>query len=261
MHGTCNPNWAPIIWDSKTVLQLRSCSTVTVEVYAATTPHAHGKRPAPGHVSPRGSNAAVHSGDQQNSAASSLVVQQGHELISAVAQQQQNMYQHAGQQTAGDRQDVQLDHSLPEPNKSSASQRFVPAVRQASQDSSDSGQADHTTDAETQSLSKSTQDGLLLTAEVNLDELHVFHQDLAALDVCLPPNTLVLELAEGLCLFPSLDLGSASSDLAPLADTATASLPLVPGSLPAVHPSAAGTDGMPLQGFISDQVSAFWLCK
>ncbi|DBA75736.1 TPA: hypothetical protein ACH3X1_010151 [Trebouxia sp. C0004] len=88
---------------------------------------------------------------------------------------------------------------------------------------------------------------LILTAEVNLDELNVFHQDLAALDVCLPPNTLVLELTEGLCLFPSLDLAGASSDLAPLADTATAKTPLLPGgSLPQHQSAAAADDNMPV---------------
>lgn len=48
------------------------------------------------------------------------------------------------------------------------------------------------------------------SAEVDLNDLIVIQGTLAALDVCLPPNTLVLDLKEGFCVFPSLELQSDS---------------------------------------------------
>ena len=93
---------------------------------------------------------------------------------------------------------------------------------------------------------------LILSAEVNLDELHIFQNDLPALDVCLPPNTLVLELTDGLCLFPSLALHNASSDVAPLADKAAASVPTLPGA--ALQDQMATEHAMPDAGSLTEQV-------
>lgn len=93
---------------------------------------------------------------------------------------------------------------------------------------------------------------LVMTAEINLNELHVFHPDLAALNVCLPPNTLVLELTEGWCLFPSLDVASASGDQAQHANHATANAPDTPGSSTAQELSSAAGFA-PTIGSLSEQ--------
>ena len=61
------------------------------------------------------------------------------------------------------------------------------------------------------------------TAEVNLNDLVAVQGTLAALDVCLPENTLVLELKEGVCLFPSLE--SQSDSLQTAADSQQATTP------------------------------------
>ena len=109
-----------------------------------------------------------------------------------------------------------------------------------------SGSQGHTSEAVSGPL-------LVMTAEINLNELHNFHQDLAALNVCLPPNTLVLELTEGLCLFPSLDVASAAGDQAQHANHATASMPDVAGSSIAQELSpAAGC--APTTSSLSEQV-------
>ena len=97
---------------------------------------------------------------------------------------------------------------------------------------------------------------LVLSAEVNLDELHVFQNDLPGLDVCLPPNTLVLDLTDGLSMFPSLALHSASSDTAPLADKAAASVPTTPGAA-ALQNQSVSEHAMPDAGSITEQVCSF----
>lgn len=99
---------------------------------------------------------------------------------------------------------------------------------------------------------------LILSAEVNLDELHVSQDDLSALDVCPPHNTLVLELTDGLCLFPSLALHNASSDLGPLADKAAASVPTIPGPDQLQHQRLTG-QAVPNAGSITGQVCSFTL--
>ena len=73
---------------------------------------------------------------------------------------------------------------------------------------------------------KQQQQMLACTAEVNLNDLVAIQGTLAALDVCLPPNTLVLELKEGFCLFPSLQLQSDSLQLAADSQQATSVAPL-----------------------------------
>ncbi|KAL3144730.1 hypothetical protein ABBQ38_001851 [Trebouxia sp. C0009 RCD-2024] len=100
-------------------------------------------------------------------------------------------------------------------------------------------------------VSTAVRTALILSAEVNLDELHPFQDDLAALDVCLPPNTLVLELSDGLCLFPSL---TASSDLSHLSNKAAVRIPVLPGS-PA-RPDQAMTElALPDAGFLTEQTA------
>lgn len=98
---------------------------------------------------------------------------------------------------------------------------------------------------------------LILSADINLDELDTFQEDLTALNVYLPPNTLVLELTDGLCLFPSLNLGSTSSDSAAVADRAAASLPVITGSA-ALQDQAIG-HAVPDSGSVSEQVCAVQL--
>ena len=93
---------------------------------------------------------------------------------------------------------------------------------------------------------------LILSADINLDELHAFQEDLTALDVYLPPNTLVLEFTDGLCLFPSLHHGSTSSDSSAIADRAAASLPVMPGT--AALQDQAISHAVPDSGAISEQV-------
>ena len=93
---------------------------------------------------------------------------------------------------------------------------------------------------------------LILSAEVNLDELRVFQNDLPALDVCLPPNTLVLGLTDGLCIFPALALHNASSDVAPLAGNAGCRLPTLPGV--ALQDQMVTAHAMPDAGSLTEQV-------
>lgn len=268
VQGTCNPDWAPIDWLDKARGQLRTLSTVTLQVYAnhKTQP----QRAVPGHVLSYDSSAGVDearslagAGQDQN-LAPQLQGKQGNQeqavgissqtVAGAQAEDQQ---QSATQQHASDALDQ--EPQLSQPSAANTDHGFVPATRQDSHDSSESGQDGSAAEANPSLSSQPIPDrSLILTAEVNLDELNVFHQDLTGLDVCLPPNTLVLELTEGLCLFPSLDLAGESSDLAPLADTATANMPLLPGSSLPQHQSAAATaaadDNMPVQGSVSEQV-------
>lgn len=269
VQGTCNPDWAPIDWPDKARGQLRTLSTVTLQVYANHKTQA--KRAVPGHVLASDSSASVHGarslagadqdqnpvpqseGDQEQALSFSTQTTAG--------SQAEDQQQSASQQPASDALNQQPQ--LSQPSAGNTDHRFVPATRQDSHDSSDSGQDGSTAEADPSLSSRPIPDrSLILTAEVNLDELNIFHQDLAALDVCLPPNTLVLELTEGVCLFPSLDLAGASSDLPHLADTATANMPLLPGSSLPQHQSAAATaaadDNMPVQGSMSEQV---WLCS
>lgn len=74
------------------------------------------------------------------------------------------------------------------------------------------------------------------TAEVNLDDLIAIQGTLAALDVCLPPNTLILDLKEGFCLFPSLELQLESLQVASDSQLGTAAAPQADQSLPAQEP-------------------------
>ena len=268
VQGTCNPDWAPIDWPDKARGQLRTLSTVTLQVYANHKTQA--KRAVPGHVLSYGSSASVHGArslagaDQDQNLVPQLQGKQGNQeqAVSISTQtgagcQAEDQQQSATQQPASDA--LNQEPQLSQPSAANTDHRFVPATRQDSHDSSDSGQDGSTAEANPSLSSQPIPDrSLILTAEVNLDELNVFHQNLAALDICLPPNTLVLELTEGLCLFPSLDLAGASSDLAPLADTATANTPSLPGGSLPQHQSAAATaaadDNMPVQGSISEQV-------
>ncbi|DBA86391.1 TPA: hypothetical protein ACH3X2_005616 [Trebouxia sp. C0005] len=262
VQGTCNPDWAPIDWPDKARGQLRTLSTVTLQVYAHHKTQA--KRAVPGHVLSYDSSASV---DGASSLAGAdqdqtLVPQSEGNQEQAVSISTQTVagsqagdrQQSATQQPASDTLNQELQ--LSQPSAATIDHRFVPATRQDSHDSSDSGQdgAEANPSLSSQSIPECS---LILTAEVNLDELNIFHQNLAALDVCLPPNTLVLELTEGLCLFPALDQAGASSDLAPLADTATANTPLLPGSSLPQHQSTATTaaadDNMPVQGSMSEQ--------
>lgn len=237
VQGTCNPDWVPIQWPDKARGQLRTLSTVTLQVYANHKTKA--KRAVPGHVlsykssaSVQGTTSVAGAGHNQNFVAQ---VEGKQEQAISNPTRRQCQQQAASQQPASDALDQEPQSS--QPNAQQLSQlntdhHFVPATRQ-------------------DSFIRS----LILTAEVNLDELNILQQDLVALDVCLPPNTLVLELTEGLCLFPSLDLASSSSDVGLLADTATANTPLLPGSSLAQHQSAtaAADDSMPVQGSMSEQ--------
>lgn len=265
VQGTCNPDWAPIDWPDKARGQLRTLSTVTLQVYANHKTQA--KHAVPGHVLASDSSASVHgarslAGADQDQNPVPLPEGDQEQAISISTQtiagsHAEDQQQSATQQPASDA--LNQEPQMSQPSAGNTDHRFVPATRQDSHDSSDSGQDGSTAEANPSLSSQSIPDcSLILTAEVNLDELNVFHQDLAALDVCLPPNTLVLELTEGLCLFPSLDLAGESSDLAPLADTATANTPLLPGSSLPQHQSAAATaaadDNMPVQGSMSEQV-------
>lgn len=74
------------------------------------------------------------------------------------------------------------------------------------------------------------------TAEVNLNDLVAVQGTLAALDVCLPQNTLVLELKEGFCLFPSLELQSDSLQLAADSQQATSTAPMADQGTPLAEP-------------------------
>jgi len=262
VQGTCNPDWAPIDWPDKARGQLRTLSTVTLQVYANHKTQA--RRAIPGHVLSHNSSASVEGArslagaDHDQNLVAQLEGKQGNqEQAVSVSSQPENQQQSANQQPASDA--LNQEPQLSQPSAVNTDHQFGPATRQDSLDSSDSGQDGSPADAKPSLSSQPIPDrSLILTAEVNLDELNVFHQDLAALDVCLPPNTLVLELTEGLCLFPSLDLAGASSDMCPLADTATASTPLLPGSSLPQHQSAAATaaadDNMPVQGSMSEQV-------
>ena len=267
VQGTCNPDWASISWPDKARGQLRTLSTVTLQVYANHRTQA--KRAVPGHVLSYGSSANVDgaislAGADQNQNLASQLEGNQEQVVSisthtVAGSQAEDQQQSATQHPASDA--LNQEPKLSQTSAVNTDHRFVPATRQDSQDSSDSGKDGSTPETKLSLTSRPiSYRSLILTAEVNLDELNVFHQNLAALDVCLPPNTLVLELTEGLCLFPSLDLAGASSDLAPLADTATANTRLLPGgSLPqhqsaAAAASAAADDNMPVQGLMSEQV-------
>jgi len=268
VQGTCNPDWAPIDWPDKARGQLRTLSIVTLQVYANHKTQA--KRAVPGHVLSYDTSASVDGARslagvvQDQNRVPQLDGKKGNQeqavSISTQTVAAEHQQQSATQQPASDA--LNQEPQLSQPSAANTDHRFVPATRQDSHDSSDSGQDGSTTEANPSLSSQPIPDrSLILTAEVNLDELNVFHQDLASLDVCLPPNTLVLELTEGLCLFPSLDLAGTSSDLAPLADTAAANMPLLPGNSLAQHQSAAAAaadDNMPVQGSMSEQV---WLCS
>lgn len=238
MQGTCNPDWRPIVWPDKTQSKLRTLNIVNVQVYANTHHQGQSQRPTPGYIT------LQHSTALPASVTDSIAVapdQDGQQHF----QPRQN--QHAEDLPNGyhtDEQQSQVQSKDVSPNK--------PASVEHQPDPDDPDGFKQVADVEQAPPGMSGQ-SLIMTAEVNLDELHVFHQDLTALDVCLPPNTLVFELTEGLCLFPSLNLGSGASDLAPLADEATASVPTIPSGVPAQGQSSA-IDAVPATSLLSEQV-------
>ena len=216
MQGTCNPDWGPINWPDDVIQCLRSPGLLTIHVYVYNRDRAPARRPAPGHIVPH---------------------------QSAIAQRTASHL---------------ADPAMPSPSQmSSADQSFIGG--ESSSDGTEHQASElHNTDMQATSdhppLAASRT--LILSAEVNLDELHVFQDDLPALDVCLPPNTLVLELTDGMCLFPSLDVHNASSDLSPLADKATASVSTIPGPERLQHQRLTG-HAVPDAGSITEQVCSF----
>ena len=230
------------------VSQLRTLTSLTVNVYANADCNHQAKRPTPGHIIVRGSQALPYGANDSAEAASEEVEQycdQQH-AVSAISLQHNSHHPDATTKSP--------EKSKTDTSRAAASHVDTVAEQSTAADSSDDQQDDEQSDGlpSQQHMSCSPSGRTLtLTAEFNLDELHVFHQELASLNVSLPPNTLIVELAEGLCLFPSLNLTSTSSDLAPPSDTATASTPVLPGSLAAPQ-TAADTVGA--SSLLSEQV-------
>lgn len=218
MQGTCNPDWGPVSWPDDVIQCLRSPGLLTIQVYVYNYNHAPARRPTPGHIVP---------------------------------QQFAN-----AQRTASHFADI----AIQSPSKISSADQSSSGGKSSSDGTEHHHQASelHNTDVQATSdhppLAASRT--LILSAEVNLDELHVFQDDLPALDVCLPPNTLVLELTDGMCLFPALDVHNASSDLGPLADKATASVSTIPGPERLQHQRLTG-HAVPDAGSITEQVCSF----
>ena len=233
VEGTCNPDWGPISWPDELAQELSSSSSIAICVYAHADPNAWNKRPVPGHIASQ--SVAI----QQNAASHNTSFRESGYQITPLATVEPPHQSPAA-----------IDHTL------------FTAAPVTDGDSSDSG-TEHEWERQTLSAhdtdllhagpdSPATSD-LLISAEVDLDKLHVFQDDLAALDVYLPPNTLILELADGLCLFPLLNLGGESPDLASAADSATVSLP-VGLSTAALQDQAAAAHAMADIDPISEQV-------
>lgn len=224
VQGTRNPDWGPISWPDDAIQHLRTPGLLTVCVYACEVHSAAHKRPTPGHILPR------QPADQQKSVSHSTVQQQ--------------------------------PSGRPCPTDAPSATTQASSVNEAGSNRYSSDSADqqwHQQDTPTESLPPpAAGKALILSAEVNLDELHPFQYDLAALDVCLPPNTLVLELADGPCLIPALTLPNASSDLPPLAEKASASIPVLPGS-PARPDQAMTEHALPDADSVTKQVCSFKL--
>lgn len=196
---------------------LRSPGLLTVHVYAYSLHKAPSERPTPGHIV---SQQPVH---EQKTA--SHITETASQFSGQVS---------SADQSLGDG-DNSSDEAEQHRHQQEASELSAAPV-----------------DAATEGLSLlDARRVLVLSAEVNLDELHAIQDDLPALDVCLPPNTLILELTDGLCLFPSLSLCNASSDSAALADKAAASVPVVPGASALLDQAE---HAIPDTGSVSEQV-------
>lgn len=218
MQGTCNPDWGPITWPDDVIQRLRSPGVLTIQVYVYNHDHDPATRPTPGHIVP-----------QQPAVAQRTA---GH--FADAATQCPSHVSSAGQSSSGGE------------GSSDGAEHY----HQASELPKADVQA--TSDLPPAAAKKA----LILSAEVNLDELQVFQDDLPALDVCLPSNTIVLELTDGLCLFPSLALHDASSDLSPLADKAATSVPTIPGPEQVQRRRMTG-NAVPDAGSITEQVCSF----
>ena len=216
VQGTCNPDWGPITWPDDIVQHLRSPGLLTVQVYVYNLENAPAMRPAPGHIVPRQSASTKTNASHFTQTQLPNQSSLTHQSVSA--------------------EDSSSDGAEPHQQASEPLQAYVHTV------------SEH--------LPLHTKSTLILSAEVNLDELHVFHHDLPALDVCLPPNTLVLELTDGLGLFPSLAPDSASSDMASSADKAAASIPTLPGAA-ALQMQSITDHAVPDAGSITEQVCSF----
>ena len=216
VQGTCNPDWGPINWPDSIAQRLRTPGLLTVQVYVYNLAKAPARRPAPGYIVPRQSATA-------RTTASQFTQTQIPSQASIANQSVSD-----GDSSSDGAEQHQQALELLEADAHAASGHPPLLARRA----------------------------LVLSAEVDLDELHVFQNDLPALVVCLPPNTLVLELTDGLCLFPSLALHNPSSDLAPLADKAAASVPTMPGAA-ALQDQSVTEHAMPDAGSITEQVCSF----
>ena len=216
VQGTCNPDWGPVNWPENVAQRLRTPGLLTVQVYMYNLDNAPARRPAPGHIVPRQSASA--------------------------------------QTTARHFSQTQI------PTQASIANQSVSDGDSSSDAAEQHQQALELLEADAHAPSGlpplPAKRALVLSAEVNLDELHVFQNDLPALDVCLPPNTLVLELTDGLCLFPSLALHNQSLDLAPLADKAAASVPTMPGAA-ALQKQSVTEHAIPDAGSLTEQVCSF----
>lgn len=226
VQGTCNPDWAPVTWSDDASQHLRTPCLIIIHVYAYCIPDTADERPAPGHILPR------QPADKQKAANHMAVQQEVPRQPLPTADPAASSRVSTGDETAGDDDSCDSAHQPWHQHTGPTETLPPPAARQA----------------------------LILSAEVILDELHLFQDDLAAVDVCLPPNTLVLELTDGLCLFPSLTLSHASSDLSHLSDKAAASIHVTPGS-PAWPGQAMTEHALPDAGSLTEQVCSFKLSR
>lgn len=206
VEANCNPDWAPFVWDAASARDLELLRTTTkihVQVYAHSPAlHCNPKRSIPGHVPYRHNQGMVSAPEAFNTS----VVLNKARSANLVGSGQQHVTAAPAHQTAGD------------------------ASETGSQDSSER-------DASGSSLQSDSHTTVTLTAQVSLNDLVAFQGSLATLDVCLPPNTLVLDLKEGFCLFPSLDIQADTLDQTVEASLPTSAAQQTYNSIPAEEPS------------------------